>query len=85
MDEYKRYFTNPAEKDLNKLEAKLGFKILEKIKDLSQNPRPQGSKKLKTTNYYRIRVSDYRVVYEINEIEKSITIFKIRHRKDVYK
>ncbi len=85
MGEYERYFTSIAEKDLHKLDAKLGFRVLEKIKELSKNPRPQGSKKLKTTDYHRIRIGDYRVVYEINENEKSITVFKIRHRKDVYK
>lgn len=53
--------------------------------NVTKNPRPQGSKKLKTTNYHRIRIGDYRVIYEINENEKSITVFKIRHRKDVYK
>jgi mRNA interferase RelE/StbE len=85
MAEYKRYFTKLAEKDLNKLDTKLGFKILEKIKELSESPRPQGSKKLKTTDYYRLRVGDYRVVYEIDDSNESITVYKIRHRKDVYR
>lgn len=85
MDEYKRFFTKLAEKDLDKLDAKLGSRILEKIAELTANPKPNSCKKLKNTNYYRVRVGDYRVVYEIDDKDKSVTIYKIRHRKDVYK
>lgn len=85
MPSYQISFTPLAEKDLNKLEAKVGFRILEKIKMLSQNPHPQGVKKVKGSLYYRIRVSDYRVLYEIDESNNHISIYKIRHRKDVYK
>ena len=49
MDNYNCFFTKTAEKDLNKLDQKLGLKILEKIKLLSSKPKPANSKKLKNT------------------------------------
>jgi len=35
-------------------------------------------------NYYRIRIGDYRIIYEIDEKRKKINIFRIRHRKEAY-
>ena len=44
-----------------------------------------GVKKLKNDTSYRIRVGTYRVIYEIDDKNKIVTVYKIRHRKDVYK
>jgi mRNA interferase RelE/StbE len=59
-----------------------GIKIT--IYSLADNPRPNGYKKLKGRNAYRIRVSDYRVIYEIFDDVLSIEVLDIGHRKDIY-
>ena len=58
-------------------------KILFKIGDLADNPRPNGCIKLTNEEKYRIRVGIYRILYEINENILSIIVVKVRHRKDV--
>jgi mRNA interferase RelE/StbE len=54
------------------------------IFDLSDAPRPNGCKKLKGREAYRIRVADYRVIYEIQDKILLIDVIAIGHRKDIY-
>lgn len=80
------YITKPAQKDLDRLPNKIVLKIGLEIKKLSENPFPSNSKKLKFgNNIYRIRIGDYRAVYEFDTLKKLINVVKIRHRKDVYR
>ena len=44
-----------------------------------------GCIKLQDENAYRIRVGDYRILYEINEEEREVLVYRIAHRKDVYR
>ena len=79
-------FSRSAEKSIAKLPEKMRLKIIEEIVALKYDPKPHGYKKLKDRNdTYRIRVGDYRVVYEIHDGTLFITIIKIDHRKDVYR
>ena len=56
------------------------------VEELSENPLPVGSQKLQGSEHtYRIRIGDYRVVYEVLAASKKIEIQRIRHRKDVYR
>jgi len=59
--------------------------IKKAIYSLAENPRPQGYKQLKGRNAFRIRVDDYRIIYEIFETILVIDIIDIGHRKDIYK
>ena len=54
------------------------------IYDLANNPRPQGYIKLKNRSGYRIRVGNYRVIYEIFDTELVIDVIDLGHRKDIY-
>lgn len=54
------------------------------IYDLANNPRPQGYIKLKNRSGYRIRVGNYRVIYEIFDNELLIDVIDLGHRKDIY-
>jgi mRNA interferase RelE/StbE len=75
-----------ALKALKKLPANVASKIDEKIQALAQNPRPDGCKKLEGySNAYRIRYSDYRVVYTIQNHALIIEVVHIGNRKDIYK
>lgn len=83
---YHVYITEKAFKQLSKLPKPIQKKISENIDALSDNPRPAQSKKLKGyDDLYRIRIADYRVVYEIVNQQVLITILRVAHRKDVYK
>lgn len=71
-------------KFLEKLNKPIKNKILDKVYELANNPRPYGSIKMSGNDSYRIRVGDYRVIYEINDKVVKVYIVKIGHRKDVY-
>jgi mRNA interferase RelE/StbE len=71
-------------KELGRLPAKAQTAVLEKIQSLANNPRPPGAIKLTNSELYRIRISTYRVIYEINDQEIKIVIIRIRHRRDAY-
>jgi mRNA interferase RelE/StbE len=56
------------------------------IANWNKNPRPQGSRKITgSKNDWRIRVGDYRIIYEIDAHAEIIRVMRIRHRKDVYR
>jgi len=74
-----------AQKQIMKLDKKLIPAIKAAITDLANNPRPYGYKKLKGEDAYRIRIGDYRVIYEIDDDIILVTVVSVGHRKDVYK
>ncbi len=74
-----------AEKEFLGLPKTIQASIARLIVALGKNPRPVGYKKLAARTDYRIRKGDYRIVYEINDVEKKVTVLAIRHRKDVYR
>jgi mRNA interferase RelE/StbE len=74
-----------AIKELAQITPPFNKKIAEAIDSLAINPRPDGVKKLKGDEAYRIRVSDYRIIYTIEDVIKVVEVQRIRHRKDVYK
>ncbi|TRX35916.1 type II toxin-antitoxin system RelE family toxin [Flavobacterium restrictum] len=58
--------------------------IKKQIYSLAENPRPQGYRKLKGRKGYRIRVGDYRVIYEIFDEILLIDVVDLGHRKEIY-
>ena len=75
-----------AEKDLKKLSSEVRSRAVAALQSLAKNPRPAGSRKLAgSENDWRIRVGDYRIVYEIADEIRIVRINRVRHRKDVYK
>ncbi|MDP2363509.1 MAG: type II toxin-antitoxin system RelE/ParE family toxin [Ignavibacteria bacterium] len=85
MVEYKLEFKKSASKELKALPNKELKRILQSIHQLIENPRPINSKKLSGSERYRLRVGDYRILYEIHDQILIIYIIKIAHRKEVYK
>ncbi|OGI20858.1 MAG: hypothetical protein A3B68_10035 [Candidatus Melainabacteria bacterium RIFCSPHIGHO2_02_FULL_34_12] len=85
MGKYNIAFKPTAEKELNLIPIKFAEQIINKIRLLTHNSRPMGVKKLKNNTSYRIRVGVYRVIYEIDDRNKIVTVYKIRHRKDIYR
>jgi mRNA interferase RelE/StbE len=83
---YRVFLERAAEKKLNQLSAKLHDRVVAAIKALSKNPRPAGCRKLTGTgNDWRIRVGDYRLVYEIDDTDREVRVNRVRHRREVYR
>jgi len=82
---YRVALTASAEKELNRLPASVIARMLPRLEALAAMPRPPGCKKLKGGDReWRIRVGDYRAVYEINDEAKTVDVTRIAHRRDVY-
>ena len=83
---YEVKFTKGARKMFRKLSQQLQDRIQTKIDDLAIEPRPNGVKKLKgEENSYRIRVGDYRVIYDIFDDVLLVSVVEVGHRSEVYK
>ena len=83
---YEILIERTAERDLKSLPAGIFKRLVSRINALSENPRPPGCHKLAgSKNDWRIRVGDYRVVYDIDDPRKRVRIFRIRHRREVYR
>lgn len=75
-----------VDKQIRKIPKIILKGIIKKIEKLSVNPQPNGAIKLRgSSNYYRIRHLDYRVIYAIEHNILTIYILKIDHRREVYK
>lgn len=83
---YQLKIRKPALKELVELPKQASIKLTQAIDSLANNPRPIGCKKLKGEKEYlwRIRVGDYRVIYQIEDVVKIVEIRKIGNRKDIY-
>lgn len=73
-----------AQKELSQLSKPEYERIKQAVQNLAQDPRPQGCKKLIGREGWRIRVGDYRVIYEIDDAQQTLTVLHIGHRRDVY-
>ncbi|MBI2514769.1 type II toxin-antitoxin system RelE/ParE family toxin [Candidatus Wolfebacteria bacterium] len=82
---YEIFIERRAEKEFIRLPQETQNRIKLSILNLKNNPRPAQVRKISgSKNYYRLRVGDYRIVYEVDDSQKKINIFRIRHRKEAY-
>jgi mRNA interferase RelE/StbE len=81
---YKVRIERKAQKNLSKIPEPYYSNIKIGILDLGNDPRPKGCKKLKGRNGYRIRVGDYRIIYEIHDSILLVDVITLGHRKDIY-
>ena len=72
----------PALKQLDKLDSSISSRIVKKVEDLKENFISADVKKLKGEHAFRLRVGDYRVIFEINN--NLISILKVGHRQNIY-
>jgi mRNA interferase RelE/StbE len=85
VSSYRVALTASAEKELRGLPPKVVARIMPRLEHLTGTPRPPGCKKLKGgDNEWRIRVGDYRIVYEIDGTAKTVDVTRIAHRREVY-
>ena len=74
-----------AQKELAALPTASYTRVRDAIYALAENPRPPGCLKLSGREGWRIRVSSYRVIYEIGDAQQTVTVLHIGHRRDVYR
>ena len=82
--EYEVLILRRAQKQLTNLPKQNYARVKELIIELGANPRPSGCKKLTGREGWRARSGDYRVIYEIDDGQRRVTILDIGHRKDIY-
>lgn len=82
---YKIKIKRSAERDLKRFPNALFLRINQHILALRDNPRLPGVRKLQgDLEGWRVRVGDYRIVYQVDDDAKTVTIVRVRHRRDVY-
>ena len=84
MLKYTVVITQSVQKYLKKSPDKLSNKLESAMIDLETNPRPSGYKKLKGREAYRIRVGNYRIIYEIEDKILKVTVIDAGDRKEIY-
>jgi len=83
---YKILWKRSAEKDLERIEPKHVARIIEAVESFSVDPFPSGCRKLRgVEHFYRIRVGDYRVIYQVDTKARIVVIYYVRHRRKAYR
>jgi mRNA interferase RelE/StbE len=86
MARYAIYFKPSADRQLRKLPLDVQRRIVAAVEALAGNPHPPGVVIIAgDDNLWRIRVGDYRVVYEIHDDRLIVLVLRVAHRKDVYR
>jgi len=83
---YTLLIKRPAERDLRKLPPVVFQRLNDRILALRAEPYPPGARKLKgALTGWRLRVGDYRVLYEVDDEARTVTIVRVKHRRKVYR
>ena len=85
MASYELVFKKSVAKDLRAIPNVDVRRILQSVRELSENPRPHGCEKLSGQERYRVRQGRYRIIYEIEDERVRVIVVKIAHRRDVYR
>jgi mRNA interferase RelE/StbE len=85
MGRYRVSLAASAEKELRRLPPGMIARVMPRLERLAGDPRPAGCKKLHGGDHeWRVRVGDYRIVYEIDDKAKIVDVTRIAHRRNVY-
>ncbi len=86
MASFSIQWRSSTRRDFRRLPPDEVQRVLAEVEALAENPCPNGSEKLTGTQHtHRIRVGDYRVIYEVFTERKIIEVQRVRHRQDVYR
>ena len=85
MASYRLSIKPSAAKEIEALPKKDRIRVIKRIKDLSENPRPPGCEKLSGNDKYRVRQGQYRIVYSVSDQELIVLVVKVAHRREVYR
>lgn len=82
---YEVILPKSVQKELDRLPTVIADRVLNRLAALETNPRPVDVEKLKGRPAWRIRVGDYRAIYEINDQSHQINVVTAAHRREVYR
>lgn len=82
---YSVFIQKSAQRSLDRISPPYQDRIIRVIQSLADQPRPLGVKKLSGRDAWRIRVGDYRVIYEIHDNRLMVMVVVIGHRREVYR
>jgi len=85
VDKYELVVKPSVQKDVRGIPPKDLRRILERMEALRDEPRPANGVKLSGQEAYRIRQGNYRIIYELDDTKRIVTIAKIGHRREVYR
>jgi mRNA interferase RelE/StbE len=85
MARYELVFKKSVAKDLRAFPTQDVKRILQRIRSLADDPRPDGCEKLSGQERYRVRQGVYRVIYEIADKTLTVLVVKVGHRREVYR
>ena len=86
MDPFSIQWRTSTRKDIRSIPRQEVARVIDSVSQLANDPLPHGSQKLSgSERTYRIRVGDYRVIYEVFCESRIIEVQRVRHRKDVYR
>ena len=86
MGSYSVRLKPSVEKDLRTLPHAIASRVMLRVESLKQNLFPHGSAKLASSEkMYRVRIGDYRLVYEVDSNAGIVTVHYVRHRREVYR
>jgi mRNA interferase RelE/StbE len=82
---YRVILSRSARKQMERISGEVETRVLARLSELEANPRPPGCKKLKNRDAWRIRVGDYRLIYEIHDKVLQVIVVTVGHRREVYR
>ena len=85
MAVYSIFFKDSVRKDLDAIPKNDLQRIIERIANLAENPRPLGCEKLSSQEKYRLRQRNYRLIYSIEDTQLIVWVVKVGHRREVYR
>ena len=83
---YRLIIKPSAEKELGHLPRDIARRVVDRLATLPDNPRPAGAVMLaESKNTYRVRIGDYRIVYQVDDAAQTVFVTIIAHRREVYR
>lgn len=82
---YRVILPKSVQKELDRLPDDVAARVLARLASLEATPRPSDVKKLKGRDAWRIRIGDYRIIYEIHDRELQVVVIRVGHRRDIYR
>lgn len=86
MERYSVFIKPSAVKEIEAIARKKDRqRIVRRISDLAHDPRPEGCEKLSGQDRFRLRQGPYRIVYAVSDVDGTVLVVKVGHRRDVYR
>jgi len=82
---YRVLIPKSVHKQINKLPSSVSVSVISKLEALQENPKPAGSLKMHGSEGWRIRLGDYRIIYDIDDRQKLVVVRRVGHRREIYR